>query len=170
MRRCLFGGDARRPLKQRGIPGTRLGQRDREHGSEAVNHIGPNDQGDAQARLLDGDALVAIDQLQIGQVQQRSHLAGANLLIKAGARLQIELGRLARLVRLLHDLRKLIGIGHLERHDLHQLADLLGQGHLWQQRIYAGFNRGIELIVAQWIVGHSHLLACGGMVLSFHCR
>ena len=149
MRGCLFGGDARRALQQRRIPGTRLGQRDREHRSEAVNHIGADDQGDAQARLLDGDALVAIDQLRIGQVQQRSHLAGANLLIKAGRGCGSSLGGWPDIVRLLDDFRKLIGAGHLEGHNLHQLADLLGQGHLWQQRIHARFNRGIELIVTQ---------------------
>ncbi len=116
--RRFDGGGARGALGQLRLEAGGLAQRNREHGTHAVDDVGRQDHGDAQAALFGGDLLDPAAQFGAHTIEQRADLALAHLL------------------------QHLVGIAHVgfrvhvrgERAD-HvredtQLADLFLDGHL----------------------------------------
>ena len=65
----LSGCDPCAFLHQPGIPGRGLAQRQRHDGAEAVDDVAADQQRDAQAALLDGDALQLVDRIHIDDIE-----------------------------------------------------------------------------------------------------
>jgi hypothetical protein len=64
-----------RPHDQIGIPGRRLPEWDRHHRLEAMNDIAADQQGNAEATLLDGETLQLVDDPGVDLVQHAAHAA-----------------------------------------------------------------------------------------------
>ena len=129
-RRGLPRADACRALDGVQVPRRGLGERDREHGAEAVDHVVPEDERDAQARLVDGHLLRPARVVGAVDVQERADAAGADVV--------------------------LAGLGHgRPGHGplpgkLRELAQLFFEGHLPQQVLH---KRGLGLEVVPGGVG-----------------
>ena len=76
--RGLLGGEAGGLLPERRVEGAGLGQRDREDGAEAVDDVEPEEERDAEAGLLDGQALRLAHRLAAPEVEQAADPAGAD--------------------------------------------------------------------------------------------
>ena len=74
----LFGGEAGGLLPERRVEGAGLGERDREDGAEAVDDVEAEEERDAEAGLLDGEALGVADRLAAPEVEEAADPAGAD--------------------------------------------------------------------------------------------
>lgn len=91
------------------VPARSLGQRDREQRLVPVDDVHPQEKGDTEATLFDGDALKLAGTLDVFDVEQRPDAAGCDQLF---------------VVRLLR-----VGARHEPGHELIQLSDLFFDGH-----------------------------------------
>eukprot|EP01045_Picozoa_sp_COSAG04_P015571 COSAG04_NODE_1240_length_7596_cov_17.241697_1_plen_280_part_00 len=121
----LDGGGARGLLCQLRVPGGRLAHRDREDRAHSMPDVGAEDQGDAQAALLDGDLLqleVDGDARAVVQTADRAFAQRRDGVVPATARAGVVVGARGA------------------REDA-QLAHLLLDRHLREQRLDACVTR-----------------------------
>ncbi len=74
----LVGGEAGGFLPEGGVEGAGLGERDREDGAEAVDDVEAEEERDAEAGFLDGDALGVADGVAAPEVEEAADAAGAD--------------------------------------------------------------------------------------------
>ena len=74
----LPGGEAGGLLPERGVEGAGLGEGDREDGAEAVQDVEAEEERDAEAGLLDGEALGRAHRLPAPEVEEAADPAGAD--------------------------------------------------------------------------------------------
>ena len=121
------------------FPTAGFGQRDGEDGAVAVDHIQPKDERNAQARLLDGDLLQAVDLIQALHAQVRADCAFVDPIFVEIALSIFEHFR----VRIFHK------GGEIKAADnrwskLGELAGFFEQGHLRQQTVNFGFDLRVD--------------------------
>ncbi|OQB94374.1 MAG: hypothetical protein BWX86_01485 [Verrucomicrobia bacterium ADurb.Bin122] len=113
------GGHRAETLDERGVPRAGEAERDRVRGAETVDRIEAEDERDAEARLLDGEALQAVAQIGIGRhAEEGAELAGGDE------------GGVLFVARIGHQLLQELADAFLARHAGEQVGDagLGGQG------------------------------------------
>ena len=107
-------------LPERGVEGAGLGERDREDGAEAVDDVEPEEERDAEAALLDRDALRRAHSLPAPEVEEAADLARPQVGVDVAADLRAGDGEVGAEDGELADLL-------VERHPADEIRDLRGR-------------------------------------------